>query len=81
MRSCEHTRGIVRVAVQAPHRLCYRCGTCGAGFTTQLRLAAHLERAYHGFQCLTCGAVYATRGTFILHARQAHGQNLAERSP
>ena len=80
VRSREHTRGAARAVVQTPCHLCYRCGTCGAGFATEIRLAMHLQHAYHGFQCLTCGALYATRNAFALHLKRAHGQDLTGRS-
>ncbi|MCA1599245.1 MAG: hypothetical protein LC769_09560 [Chloroflexi bacterium] len=55
------------------------CGTCGATFTTEPQLAAHLEHAYHGVQCLACGAVYATRDAFEDHIRRAHSSPRAPR--
>lgn len=55
------------------------CGTCGATFTTEPQLAAHLEHAYHGVQCLACGAIYATGDAFEDHIRRAHSSPRAPR--
>jgi len=59
--------------LQAPPRPGYHCGTCGAAFTTQTQVDAHLRHAYHGCQCLACGVVYATSGAFDAHIRWARG--------
>lgn len=46
-----------------------RCETCGATFTSDGEVLAHLIDAYHGFQCLRCGALYACSSRLEEHHR------------
>ncbi len=50
----------------------YRCGECGASFSSQQDLEEHNRTVHSRFTCDTCGESFGSKSELEAHNRVAH---------